>query len=228
MRPWLLGLVGLALIGCGPGKTADDTKSEPVLGLERSAVRTPAKVTPPDFSKRTDLRMIRKGEVLHVGDSVDDALRIFPEDKSAFHLADMPPGWKDDSYRCVGWDTASTGFGAIVYNDRIALALYHEDRITEDRLKEILDTYDRGLSMPATLVTGSRVRYWFWEQEPHRLMICAVQVPGDGLNVSIALGDIQIMDLFRMKKEAAENDERAAEDLFREALETKPAKDDKK
>lgn len=229
MRIWPALLLLVLPLGCGGPKNGDDTKPDTTNVPDRSAIAAPTKVSPPDFMIRTNLRMFHKSEELRVGDTSDEAMRIFPEEKNSFKLADMPPGWKDDAYKCTGWDTSNLGFGIITYNDRMAFALYHEDRTKEERLQEILDTYTKLIPSSPTPIRGSRVRYWYWEDGPQRLMICAVSspIPNEGVNVTIALGDAEIMNLFRMNPKASENDVKMAEDLFRQGLETKkdePAK----
>jgi len=219
MRLTWLVLLGLAVSGCNSGSAVPQPESDQSSGPSRATVNGPAKVPPPDFNARTELRMVRKGEFLRVGDTIDDALNVFKQEKNASKLSELPPGWKDPNYRCAGWDAGNTGFGAITYDDRVVLAMYHEDRINEQRLQEVLNDYDNMIQIAATQVSGTRVRYWFWEDSPHRLMICAVQTPGEGLNLSVALGSGKIMDSFGMNTVAAENDRQAAEELFRKGVE---------
>jgi|GEM_PF-3007907 len=222
MRIWPIVAASLLLAGCGASKNGDDPKPEASLGPDRSMISAPTRLMPPDFVTKSTLKMVRHGDELHVGDTSEDALRVFKEEKNAFQLTDLPPGWKDDSFKCIGWDTGTMGFGAITYGDRMAFGLYHEDRVKEDRLQEMLDTYEKSTEIAPVQVTGSRVRYWFWEEGPQRLMICAVSVPNDGtLNVSIALGDIHVMDLFRMNKDLADKDKDLSEDLFKQGLDAK-------
>lgn len=218
MRFPLLALAGLLVIGCGGNeKVATPEKPEPSVAL-KTRVPGPAKVEPPDFEVRSNLRMIRNGEELRVGDPIDSALRIFREEKNAYKIADMPPGWKDESYTCQGWDNGTMGFGAILFDDKVCLGLYHEYKANQERLDEILNTYERLHSDEVKTIVGSRVRYWFWENLGHRLMICAVQSPRDGTNIAIALGDSKVMDIMGMNPENAEKDRVVADKLFQEAL----------
>ena len=221
MRALPLVLCYLAAVGCGAPKPAVVDGGVPIQSQPKTKVSAPAKVPAPDFTKRTRLRLVRRGEELRVGDSVDDALRVFKEEKNAYKLTDMPPGWQDESYKCSGWETGGQGFGVISTQEKVVLAMYHEEQVDEDRLKEILDTYDDNLQLASTAVTGSSVRYWIWEDDPHRLMICAVQIPSEGLNVTVSLGDSRFMDMLRMSRPAAEKDEETAEALFKEGLKAK-------
>ncbi len=219
MRTLFLAAICLFALGCGGGEkaTSQTEKPEPTIAL-KTRVPGPAKVEPPDFEKRTSLRMVRYGDELRVGDGVDTALRVFREEKNAYKIAEMPPGWKDEAYTCQGWDNGTMGFGAILYDDKLCLGLYHEYKADQERVEEIVGTYERLNSVPLKTVVGSRVRYWFWEDDVHRLMICAVQSPKEGLNVSVSLGDTRIMNIMGMSPTQAEKDRAAAEKLFQEAL----------
>lgn len=226
MRTFLLAATCLLAIGCGGGEKAAPTpeKQEPAVSL-KTRVPGPAKLEPPDFEKRSSLRMVKNGEELRIGDSIDSALRVFREEKNAYKIAEMPPGWKDPAYTCQGWDNGTLGFGAILYDDKMCMGLYHEYKADQERLDEIVDTYERMNMETPVRVTGSRVRYWFWENEGHRMMICAVQSPKDGMNIAISLGDIKIMDIMGMSPEHAEKDRAAAEKLFQEALQKQTSQD---
>ena len=215
-RIWLLAL--LVVAGCGDPQPEKE-ESAGAIGLpSKRTIATSTKVGPPDFNRRTPLRMVRRGEELRVGDTVDSAFKVFDAEKGASRVSELPSGWRDPLYSCAGWDAGTSGFATILFDERVALGLYFEDEATEARLQEILETYERMLEVPL-VITGSRVRYWFWEQEPHRLMICAVQVPGNQhVNITISLGDTQLMDVLGMSPLIADRDRKAAERLFQEGL----------
>ena len=215
MRLLVAAAICSVAIGCGTD-SGEGPKTAPPAAL-RSRISAPDKIEPPDFTQKTPVRMIRKGAEVRIGDSIDSALRAFREERNAYKIAEMPAGWRDPLYTAQGWDNGTTGFGAIVYDDKLAFGMFHEDRTDENRLQEILAVYDRMLNMPSTNVVGSRVRYWFWQQQNHRLMICAVQPPAGGLSVSIALGHAPIMDALGMSAKQAEKDRVAAESIFEES-----------
>lgn len=214
-----MALLCVCVLGCGGEEKVAPVPEvpEPTVSL-KTRIPGPATVDPPDFEKRTSLRMVRNGEELRVGDSIDTALRVFREEKNAYKIAEMPPGWKDPAYTCQGWDNGTMGFGAILYDDKVALGLYHEYKADQDRVDDIVGTYERMNVDPPVTVVGSRVRYWFWEDDTHRLMICAVQSPKDGLNISVSLGTTRLMDIMGMSPAQAEKDRASAEKLFQEAI----------
>lgn len=216
MKALILAVAGLVLIGCGSNGTPPEGSVIAPASKARSRISAPAKVAPPNFNDRTSLKMVRKGDEVRVGDDIDSALRAFSEERNAYKVTEMPPGWKDPAYSCQGWDTGLVGFAAITFDEKVALALYHEDKVSEDRLQEILDTYQRMLQSNGQPETGSKVRYRFWEDGNQRLMICAVQSP-EGLNISIALGVKHIMDFFNMNPLSASKDRQEAERLFQAA-----------
>lgn len=221
MRFLLIAIPLIGLVGCSGGGQPAEMQPSKDPNIARSSVAGPDKLPAPDFTIKTSLRMFRNGDELRVGDSIDNALRVFGEEKNSFKVAEMPSGWKDRDYTCQGWDTGSLGFAAIVNDEKVALGLYHEDRVSEARLQEILADYDKMISLSPRAVTGSRVRYWFWEDGAHRLMICAVQIPSEGLNISIALGDGKLMDILRMNPTLADRDRQSAEQLFQDSLQSR-------
>lgn len=217
MKRWYPFLATLLIGGCS-GEVKEGSATESDVPAIRT-ISTSAKVDPPNFDKRTSLRLIRKGEELRIGDSLESALRVFRPEPESYRISELPAGWKDPLYSCGGWDNGLQGFAAILFDNRVALGLYHEDRSSESRLQEILEVYNRMLDQPGNTVTGSRVRYWFWEQLPHRLMICAVQLPAEEtVNITISLGDAKIMDIFGMNPLIADKDRKAAEKLFQDGL----------
>jgi hypothetical protein len=225
MRYLLCLALCLLAFGCGNGGTPTEPEKPEPPSRVRTKINAPAKLDPPDFERKTSLRMVRKSVEVQLGDNMDTALRAFTEEKNAYRISEMPPGWKDPAYTCQGWDAGALGFAAVLYDEKIVLALYHEDRAKEDRLQEILDVYERMNIDPARTLAGNRVRYWFWEKpdEKQRLMICVVTSPNtaEGLSISIALGYEEIMNIFGMSFAAAEKDKDAAERLFQEGLKTK-------
>lgn len=218
----LLGLGAVVAVGCSGASPSTEPKPNSLLSTARTSVTAPAKLEPPNLEQRTTLRMIRKGDEVRVGDPIESALRVFREEKNSYLVNEMPAGWKDPAYTCQGWDNGTIGFSAFVYDDKIVMGLYHEDRADENRLQEIWADYQRAIPVTETSkITGSRVRYWFWEQGGHRLMICATQIPQEGLSITIALGDTRIMDILRMNPLMADRDRQAAEKLFQEGLKAK-------
>ncbi|HJP82237.1 MAG TPA: hypothetical protein VJ835_01925 [Fimbriimonadaceae bacterium] len=216
MRILLPSMAALLCIGCssGPAELAEPSTTPTNA---RVTVSTPEKIDPPAFDERTTLRMFRRGDEVRVGDNIDSALRVFREEKNAYQVSELPAGWKDQAYTCRGWDNGASGFAAIVFDEKVALAMYHEERATETRLQEIVGDYDRALSPEPTTVTGTRVRYWFWDEGGQRFMICAVQLPVEGLSITTALGGQKLMDILRMNPVAADRDRQSADQIFLDA-----------
>jgi hypothetical protein len=58
------------------------------------------------------------------------------------------------------------------------------------------------------------IQYYFWSAGSHRLMICAVSNRRGGYNVTVAMGDEQIMDAIGANAEKAQADTSKAEALI--------------
>jgi hypothetical protein len=231
-RSWplpLLILCGVAVSGCASDITAQAPADKGTTARTVNVQRIEA----PDVNKKTRLALIHGRDKVKVGDEWEYAKKIFPEQRGAYEINDLPAGLTGPDYRARGWESANEGFGAILFDDLVAVAMYRLDRVDESRLLEFLDTYTDQLGRPNLAVpedlldatgrrtnTKHRVRYWFWEQETQRLMISAVLTVSDGMNVTVSVGDRHTMDALGMSPDAAKSDQAKAERAFEDQLQT--------
>ncbi len=202
-KVWILGLAVIA-VGCGGGDSANKAGSP--------APSTVASVAPPSSLAPTELALFEGPAKVKVGDSADDADKAFPMPPGAFPFKEIPAGFQGD-YRARGYDTSRDGFGVILYDNRVALAMRREENLTSGEITETFKEYQSAYGDPHDAVLGARIQYWFWEAEGQRLMLCAVPDSRDSsrIDLTIAVGDHVVMDALRMNIGSAREDRAAAE-----------------
>ncbi|HVL38764.1 MAG TPA: hypothetical protein VM328_05175 [Fimbriimonadaceae bacterium] len=180
------GLCVVALLGCGPATP------------EQVQVTTPS---PPKLREKPDFEETRLGILmspddprkLKVGDSGDDSLRLFPASSGARTVNELPAAI-GSPYRVKGWEDKAGGFAAILYDGRVALAM-RKTTTDESDLERTLEAYAKDLG-PALVVGAppSRVDYWFWEEEGHRLMLNVLRTRDGATMLTEAVGTQAIMN----------------------------------
>lgn len=220
----LLALAAAGVTGCGgPAKGASAGPADPATSaagtteIDPTSLATFAPQNPPDFSRRSRLALMGPGRRLRVGDPATQALEFFDRPARTFVLRDRPPAFPEE-YRSKGWESEKESFAIVSYDNRVVLALYTLQGADEQTLREeFLDVYLGEFSFiePTIVPPGPSARYWFWEDNGHRLMICAAKGKS-GLTISLAIGDESAMDALRMSPSWALSDRRRADEIWSE------------
>lgn len=201
MRPLSFALISVALsflCGCEGGNGAT-----PVPEL---AVDVGAPAQRPDLSFRSRLALLDNGRRLGVGDPVQEALEFLPAPRKAYAFRELPPGF-EEPYRAEGWETDAEGFGVISLDGKVVLTLRTQEDASQTLIEETVRAYTRdNRSLPPERVTGQAAESWFFERESHRLMIAAVKDPNGKRSLTLALGDVSVMDALRMSPAKALQD----------------------
>lgn len=198
--PFALLFVGLCVLGgCEGGNGA----ASPVPEL---AVEVGAPAQRPDLAFRSRLALLDNGRRLGVGDSVQEALEFLPAPRKAYAFRELPPGF-EEPYRAEGWETDAEGFGVISLEGKVVLTLRTRENASNSLIEDTVRTYTRdNRSLPPERVTGKTAEYWFFERESHRLMIASVKDLEGKRSLTIALGDVSVMDALRMSPAKALQD----------------------
>ncbi len=176
----LLSLLALGLIGCA-GAPQSVATGESAVPPEEQVVLAPT------FSEG-ELFLIHEGNSLKLGTSYDQAIKVFAPEANSFEFAELPKRFQPP-YRGQGWETARESFGTIMYQQRIAVAMYQVDRATKAQLEELVNLYTNAFpSVTPVKVEGKTVQNWFWKQSGQTLMISATQASTGTLHVAVALG----------------------------------------
>jgi hypothetical protein len=208
----LLGIV-LALIGCGSNGpvTTTDTKASEDAFVATGTVQSDRT---PNLLDRTRIGLIRQGEKLRVGLDQETALSIFPEPKRSFSMTEIPPGF-GEGYRSRGWETNNEGLGVLFLNDRVAAAMYQLEDTDEARAEEISELYARDLAgLEGETISGAHVKYRFWNDNSHRLVLNTVKGLKGRVTIMVAMGDASVLDRLRLNERYAREDLARAEREF--------------
>lgn len=151
---------------------------------------------------------------LKLGDSLQQALRVFPEPSGAFHYADLPEGFALP-YQSSVWETNREGFGVITYNDKAVLVMHQVEGVDQERLNQVVEAFrSMGGTTTYEFIPGGRVNYWFWEDRSQRLMVCGMLIDQKNLRITIALGERTVMDALGISATKARIDARTVDELF--------------
>ena len=198
-----------AVVAVGCGSTAAlDAGSGP--GPETKEVA----VSVPDFAIASNIQLVKDDGRIKVGDDYTGTLEQFPKPPKAFELTELPSNLKAP-FKAKGWETATEGFGAIVYNDRIAFAMYQKEHADEDELLAIVGLQKRAMSKIAPIsIVQRRVRYWIWEDGQRRSMVGALTTAKGDLNLTLAIGDAGVCSAFGIDADRLRADAAKAEELL--------------
>lgn len=166
----------------------------------------------PQVEARTHLGLLHEGRLLKVGDSAEEAERSFVRPPTASTFKDLPPSF-NPPYRARGWESASQSFGMLFFDNVLVFAMHTESGLAEADVDAALNSYIRTFGEPRTKLLGSRTRYYFWESNPHRLMLFSYSnVQKERYSLTVAIGDEAPMNALRMSPVDASEDRLAVEE----------------
>lgn len=159
-----------------------------------------------------DLALLDGAERLRIGDSPEDAERAFPVPANAFPFKDLPRMFAGQ-YRARGFETATMGFGAIYFENRLACAVHRQENVSAGEVQAIVRSYIAAFNEPDQMLPKGSIQYWFWSRDSERLMICSVPDREQVLryDITIGLGVPTVMDALRMSYARAKEDQAIGE-----------------
>jgi hypothetical protein len=194
-----------------------------------------APVEAPSFTPGSKLVLFNKpgnpdSDKLSVGDPSTMVDKRFLPDNATVSR-ELPKGF--DNYTGESFDENGSGFGVIFYRvpgsdsqggtPEVVMAMKHETGLNKDDVDSTVQAYETSLdSLPTSdklsPITGPNSSYYFWDDAEHkqRLMICYVMPRQDSpkLNLTVALGDVSVMNKLRMDPVDAKKDSAAVQKLL--------------
>lgn len=203
-------LCGCAQSSSSPSATPETTATQPAPGT--------FPVPKWDMSDRLGL-LADDNSLVQVGDSAEIFRSHFPRSASLARSLggdDIPMDILQDTHWSVAgyeYENASRGAGAILYDNRVAVAMRQLESVQEQEVQQEVAKYKAQFSTPRT-VFSSRVRYWFWEVPPVRLMVCAFKTDQGTYNLTTAIGDDDVATKLGISPDVAETNKDTVEHLF--------------
>ncbi|MCA1946564.1 MAG: hypothetical protein LDL56_10270 [Armatimonadetes bacterium] len=202
---WLLLAVGVA-VGCGPQpKEVPIVAQQPTLSAEEM----------PNPLPPTRLGLWRDGRKVRPGDTVEDAMDVFPRPRNAAVFYDPPSVFGKD-FRAKGWDSGREGFGVIATRGQVVLALRVEYDVAAERPMELVDQYTAEHGLPTSTVEEGKTSYWFWDRAPYRLAVCRTQDAEGNVALVSGVGVIPAMEAIGLGPAVAAADLAIARNLLSE------------
>lgn len=199
---WLSPILIGTCVGCG----------EADIGKIEAPVPQPIRrVDVPMLDDATAVRLIRGTEQLAVGDPVEKAFRIFSPPPGSYDTAQLPPGF-NTGFKARGWSTAKESFSTLSAGGRVILALWQRENLDTDQIREATIAHETTMTgVTPKFVAGNGVRYMFWDAGNQRTMIAVSPNAKNQVGLTVAVGDVRVMNPLRMNPMDAEADVRVAE-----------------
>ncbi len=214
-----LAAVALLVAGCGEQNASAPAPASPEIPATVAAMPPRGPLPAPDLEVHPDFGIATRRGILSIGQSLDQAYSIFAEPPGSFEQSELPPSISAP-FEARGWQKQGEGFGAILYNGRVAGALYQLDNVKGDRVDEFLTLQRNAFGKEDRPLISKHVSYWFWNRgkngqpSPDVLMVCASELSPGLYHLSISTGTRAVMQALGMSEDAASRDSRRTGDLL--------------
>jgi hypothetical protein len=171
--------LGLLTIGCGSADLMSPEK--PVVNAELLRGFND-RVTGSSFA------LMAGRKALHLGDSIEKAMMVFPRPSRGLPNEELPAGFPE-SYKVRGWETPSEGFGVIVFADQIELMMRQFASISDEESKSVLREVQE-INERATLLHTVLEKYELWTSDDgsDRLVISRTPLGKEKYQMTITIG----------------------------------------
>lgn len=175
--------------GCTGGSAASGSQ----------ASNGPIKVVPPSVLNSNTLALVNDDQKLAVGDGVAHWSQVFPRPiHGSFAVKEVPRALSASDLTAQGWETATKGFGALINSQKVALAMVWESKDHAARAASINALYTKvNQELPVQKVASGGVSYLFWEDHGIRMMLFTQRLSEDSFNITVSIGEDQLMDSLR-------------------------------
>jgi hypothetical protein len=200
MKRWgLMFGMSLAMIvtqGCSPVESVADA---PTVNKALSTLV-------PEYTELSRVRLPNGRRYVSLGDTEEKAISIFPKPSRGFQLDDTIPGLPTD-FKSKGWETGSEGFGVILHDDKVVLAMRQFESVEPDEFAELQKGVKEinGLER-FQLVTQDKAEYWFSKMGRDVLVISRVAGVKKRYQVTITIGNEHVLDSLGILRDVKKDD----------------------
>lgn len=219
-----LGIL-LGVSGCGsqPAPQAQ-APVPPTPAPELNGDGVPTKQTivlaTPAVPAEGTLGMVHNGELVRVGEDLEDVLRVFPKPKGAYQFEEEPPVGHD-TLKATVWEGRGQSLAVLHLpsrqNRRTVLAMYTLDNVADSVINQVLAEHESVWQPCRDPLFGEQSTYRFWTQGPSRLMIVESKDLKDRKSLTVVIGHYEVMDALRMSPSLALEDQAEALEIFQKA-----------
>lgn len=161
----------------------------------------------PEYTEVSKIRLPNGRRYVSLGDTEEKATAVFPRPGRAFPPPDeVVPGLPSD-FRGKSWESSTEGFGIILHDDKIVLAMHQYEGIEPDEFASILDNIKsiNGLDHFQS-VTQDKAEYWFTKLGTDVLSISRVATVKKRYQVTITIGNEHLLDSLGILKDVKKID----------------------
>lgn len=222
----LTAIAAMLVAGCGSASKEITPTEEPSYKIVYDG---PTRI--PQLDGKSMLEMQIGDKPVRIGAAAESLREIFPKPEKGSDVRELPPRFPDE-YISRGWDSDEECVGWLSYSGQVVFVLHTVRHLDESEVqKDYVEKYTklfRGIE--PTVIIGKNAKFWFWQDGPHRFMLCSGRSRKSGVDITEVIGDTAVMDALRMIPSKAEFDkERAdsawAEDARKAASTKKPQSD---
>lgn len=198
----------MALLGCGGPDPSEEVIKEPARAEQTLLTDAKQEVS-------STLHLENQGLKVAVNSTQEDALKVFADlrpDKT-FEIKELPESLQPYAeLDAAGWATGNLGYGLILRKKRVVLAMFTRPGFELSDIADVAATYSRKFpNIEPKAIDQKAGKYWFFNDGRHRLMICGALTRKDKWTLTIAVGDMDVMNKVRMSAELALQDALQAE-----------------
>lgn len=195
----LLGMLLGAFIlgGCSQAESGEDMPN----------VNKSLSVMVPEYTELSRVRLPEGRRYVSLGDTEEKALSVFPRSSRGFDFPEITiPGFPPD-FKAKGWESNTKGFGVILHDDRVVLAMEQFEAIEADEFASMLENIKtvNGLDR-FQAVTQDKAEYWFTKMGTDILAISRVAGNKKRYQVTITIGNEHILDALGILKNVNKED----------------------
>ena len=191
MKRRLLLLIGIVLSGCSAVETSTDV---PVVNKSLSTAV-------PEYSSLSDIKLPNGRRYVSLGDNEEHAFSVFPRPSRAFPLDEAVPGFPTD-FRSKGWETNLEGFGFILHDDKVVLAMHQYESLEPDEFAALLESVRLANSLDRfQATTVNNVDYWYVFSGQDDLIVSRIPGAKKRYQVTVTIGNDQIVTALGILKD---------------------------
>lgn len=179
-------IAGLAI--CITGCSTSDVAAVAEKPINRQVATQMADFVTPSISGLPNGR-----KRLSIGEDSSRALAVFPRPSRGFPLEEAIPGLPE-GFKSVGWESNTDGFGAVIYDEKIMLAMRQYEALDTEQFAQTLQLVQgSNPSLQWTFLTKNSVDYWLATEGNTTFVISRIAGKKKTYQVTITLGETHLM-----------------------------------